>query len=385
MDSDLRETHAFDEAISDADVRLAVRHPEPEIRAMATTRLGRQIRSAELTALDREKLDIILSVIAEDVASMVRRALAVTLRNSPDLPHKVAVKLIRDIDNIAVPILESSPVLTEEDLLDILRSKAAAKVLAVARRPNISGAIVRAVIRFGDSQAVANLAANDSAPLDQAAYDDMLRLARSDDLIEESLVKRQDLPPHIVEKLISFSSQRVASTLIERYDLNPSTAIDIATRTQERASIDFIEDSWSPKDLRVLTKSLLEEGRLTASLILRTACCGQMRFTEYALAARAGISPSKAGLMIHESGAFGMKALGARARLDALTTHILRGAAAIYKDLEHSGVAYDRAYFQRMMIERALSLPANFSDEDAEYLLEKLDALGDYSLEDMLA
>lgn len=366
-------------ALSDDDIRAIVRHPDPAKRAIAAQRICREVRSAALTDLDRRRAHKILAHIANDVAAMVRRALAVTLRNSPELPRDLAVKLIADIDTIAVPLLEGSPVLTDEDLLAVLRSRAAAKVQAIARRTTLTGDIVKAVIRFGDGKAIAQVAANDHAVMDQDCYDSLLDLAGSDDLIEESLISRRDLPPAIVEKLITQVSADVAIKLTARHSVAVETALSLAEHTRERASIDFIDQSWVATDLRALTQGLHEQGRLTESLIIRAAGCGQMRFTEHALAVRAGVSAAKAGLMMHESSAFGLAALTKRGDLSPKALPVLRGAIAIFRDLERGGIDYDRAYFQQLMIQRVLSLPCSFTEDDGEYLLEKLDGLTDYS------
>lgn len=373
------EKHSAALNLSDDDIRTIVRHPNPSVRAIAAQRICREVRSAVLTDIDRRRAHKILSHIANDVATMVRRALAVTLRNSPELPRDVAVKLIADIDNIAVPLLESSPVLTDDDLLSVLRSRAAAKVNAIARRRTITGDIVNAVIRFGDSHAVANLAANDHVVLEPEAYDEILALSQSDDLIQESLIKRQDLPPVVVEKLIAQVSADVAVKIISRHSVSVETAISVADRTRERASVDMIDQSWVSDDLQSFVKGLFDAGRLTDSLIIRAASCGQMRFAEHALAVRSGVGIAKAALMMHESGAFGLSALIKRGGLAAHCLPLLRGAIAIFKDLEQGGVDYDREYFQQLMIERVLSLPCTFSKDDGEYLLEKLDGLTDYS------
>ncbi len=378
---DISAPQSESDVLSDDAIRAAVAHPDATSRSIATQRLCRAIRSANLSEADRAKACKVLDHISKDVSALVRRALAITLRNSPELPRDVARRLIADIDNIAVPVLESSPVLTDEDLLDILRSKAAAKVIAIAKRPTLTGAIVRAVIRHGDGHALANLAANDHAPLDEAAYSDMIRLSKSNDLIEESLIARRELPPLVVEKLISQASSEVAIQIAKRHDVPVEVAIELGQRTRERATIDFVDQSWVAKDLNLLTRRLMDEDRLTDSLILRAACCGQMRFTEFALAARAGISHAKAALMLHESGAFGMQALGVRAKLSSVTIHTIRGAAAIFKDLEMSSMTYDRSYFQNLMIQRVLTLPYDITEEDADYLLEKLDGLTDYAFD----
>jgi len=170
------------EKLREEDVRALVRHPDPERRASAAQRICRTLRTTELSAVERAFAHKLLDYMAEDAVAIVRRALAITLKNSPELPRSVAKKLAADIDNIAVPILTYSPVLTDEDLVDVLRSKAAAKIIAVARRPSVSGTVVREIVRFGDSRAVAEVAANDGALIDADMAESMLELYKENDL-----------------------------------------------------------------------------------------------------------------------------------------------------------------------------------------------------------
>jgi len=121
------------------DLRMAVRGKTAENRANATQKIGRAIRAQSLTQSDREFAEKILTLICRDVSDLVRRALAITLQNSPNLPVSIARRLINDVDSIAVPILANSPVLSDEDLVAVLKSKAAAKVKAIAQRQTLIG------------------------------------------------------------------------------------------------------------------------------------------------------------------------------------------------------------------------------------------------------
>ncbi len=357
------------------DIKRLISHPDRDVRAVLTQKICRQIKSIELSADEQEVVSELLKLIVNDAAAMVRRALAITLKNSANLPHEVAQKLIRDVDSIAVPILSHSPVLDDEDLLDILKSKAAAKMMAISKRPHIAGKLVRAIVRFGDSRVVASVAANDGAEIDENLGAQMLDLYRDNDLIKESFIARRDLPPLVVEKLISMVSAEAAIRLNEKHEIPLDIALDIAGKAQERAQIDFISQSWVSRDLSSLTQRLAREDRLTTNLIIRAACCGQMRFVEHALALKAEISLRKSALMVHDGGPFGLRALCKRSGIGETNFVLLRASIAIYKDLELKGGNYSRQKFQSLMLERVLSLPLVFSDSDTDYLLEKLDAV----------
>ena len=362
------------------DVKNAVRHPDVVARATAAQRVCRDIRIKTLSEAERAFAHKLLEHISNDSAEMVRRALAVTLKNSPKLPHDIATKLAKDIESIAVPVLTHSPVFTDDDLVEVLKSKAAAKAIAVAKRISVSDHVARAIIRFGDSHAVAEVAANDGALISEETASYMLDIYKNDDLIAESMIARRDLPPKIVEKMISLVSDEMVTKLTKLHGVSAEIGMDLASRSRERATLDFIDQAWVSQDLKGLVARIHSEGRLTTSLLLRAICSGQMRFAEQGLSILSGVGLQKAMLMIHDGGPFGLKALCVRAGLNAQTTQIIHAAVMIYRDLEQSGLDYDRAYFQELMIERVLTLPFDLPEEDQLWFLEKLDGFSDVTL-----
>ena len=358
--------------LSEDDIRTAVRHPEVAVRAAATQRLCLHIRRG-LQADERDFALKILHHIMTDTASMVRRALAVTLRNSPELPRSIARKLIADIDNIAVPVLAESPVLTDDDLLMVLGSKAAAKVRAIAKRPNVTGQIVDEVVRLGDNIAIANIAANDGADLSEATASKILNLYHSNDLIKNAFINRHDLPPVIIEKLLTLVSEETAWQINKRHSLPVDIAIDLATRARERASMELFDQVWISRDLMGLVRRIHEQGRLTTSLIVRAAGCGLMAFVEHALAVRANVPFGKARLMLHDSGPFGIKAIGNRAGLNQFQVRALHAACIIHRDLEDASYIQTREQFQVRMIERLMSLSLPWDSTEEAWFMERLD------------
>lgn len=363
------------------DIRTVMRHADEGKRTIAAQRICHDIRGHALSESEREFARKILAYIAKDSAEMVRRALAVTLRNSPKMPREVAIALAKDVDSIAVPVLTHSPVFSDIDLVEILKSKAAAKAVAVAKRISVSDHVARAIIRFGDSAAVAEVAANDGALISERTAADMLALYKDDDLIKESMILRRDLPPRVVEKMIALVSDELAKTLTRKHAVSAKTAVDLAARTRERAMIDFIDQAWVSKDIKALVEAINAAGRLSPSLILRAVGTGQMRFTEQAFAVLAGVSLQKSVLMIHDGGPFGLKALCSRAGLDEHMTQVIRAACVIYRDLELAGQDYDREGFQERMIERLLTLPFALPEHEQLWFLERMDGFSDVNLE----
>lgn len=363
------------QSLTQDDVRAAIRGETAETRANAAQKIGRAIRAQSLTQADRDFAEKILTLICRDVSALVRRALAVTLQNSPNLPINIARKLIHDVDSIAVPVLANSPVLSDEDLIDVLRSKAAEKVKAVAQRRTLSAAISSAIISLGDGQAVAHLAANDHVIISQDAAQHMAEIYGNDDLIREAALSRQDMPMAVVRKLIGITAQKARQNLEKTSELTQAVANDIAQRTHERALLSYTEHDWPEKTLSLYVETLHKNGQLGESLILRAAGQGDMRFVQLAFANLCQIATAKAGMMMFDRGPLGLKVLCQRARLGEASYQFLRASLAIYRDFQVAGRDISAAKMQALMLERILTLPIDLPPDLEIAFSEKLDGL----------
>ena len=184
----------FVNRLGKSTIRQALKGKTAESRANAVQKIGRTLRDAELTDAERVFAAKLMDRICEDVSALVRRALSITLQNSPNLPRHIAFSLINDIDSIAVPILASSPILSDKDLVDVLRSRAADKIRAIAQRKIISLHVSHAIVSFGDSAATARLAANDGALISQETAEMIAELHADDDLIRDCLLYTSPSP-----------------------------------------------------------------------------------------------------------------------------------------------------------------------------------------------
>ena len=363
-------------AFSEDDIRTLVCHPARAKRAGAAQRICENYASAKLSPADRAVADKLLRAMAEDACQLVRAALVVTLHNSPELPRDVAVRLARDVDSIAVPLIKFSPVLTDNDLVTVLRSRAAAKIRAAAERARVSVELSRTIIRWGDGPAVARLASNDGAELDESTAREMVRLWHDDDLVAEAMVRRSDMPLDILETLVAHTSAETVLAMTAR-GAGPHMAVDVANRARERATLRVSEAARRANDMDELIDGLERLGRLTPSLVLRSLCQANMDFAEAALARMAGLSRSKVRLMLHTTdranGGFAFRQLVRRAGLPSLHADVLAMATSLYGDLERAGVP-DRRAFASGMVERLATSGIALSEEDTGYLLECLAA-----------
>lgn len=360
--------------LTEDDIHRLVKGETPEQRASVAHRLCRRMALDVLSDSERAHAQEIMSILAEDTAELVRRTLSITLRNSPVLPREIALKLARDVESVAIPVLEHSPSFSEEDLIEIVLSATAAKQCAVAGRERVSTTLTEIIAEYAAGEAVLRLAENDGADWSDKAFADSLKRFPVDANLHEALVEREYVPMHIAEKMVSLVSGKVFDMLVNRHELPAQLAIDLAAGARERATIDLVEQAGRTSDLPRFVSQLNLNGRLTHSLIIRALCLGHMGFVEHAMAELSGVPHQRVWLMIHDAGPLGLQAVFDRAGLPRKYLPVFRAAVAVFHETDYDGGPRDRTRFRNRMVERVLTQFQALPREDVDYLLEKLDA-----------
>ncbi len=359
--------------LTQQDIHRLMKGESPEQRASVAHRLCRRIGLDVLSDSEKGFAKEIITILANDAADLVRRTLAVTLRSSPIIPREIALKLARDIEAVAIPLLEESPVFTEEDLVELVLSVTAAKQAAIAGREALSITVGEVISEHGAVEAVRALAENQSAEWSDKAYGDALSRFGSDEVVQAGLIRRDFIPVHIAEKMVSLVSGQLFDMLVNRHELPAQLAIDLAASARERATIDLVEQAGRSHDLPRFVSQLNLNGRLTHSLMMRALCCGQMPFVEHALSELSGVAHQRVWLMIHDAGPLGLQAVFDHAGLPRKMLPAFKAAVNVYHEIEHDGGANDRARFRARMIERVLTQFQAIPKDDLDYLLDKLD------------
>jgi uncharacterized protein (DUF2336 family) len=362
--------------LTDSDIRTLIKGPTEESRAHAAHKICRCIEEAQLSAEERAHAEGVLAIMAQDAAILVRRALAVALKSSPKLPHDIATKLARDVETIALPIILNSPMLTDADLVEIVRTCPPTKQVAVASRAHLSVVVTGAIAQQAVPEAVQRAIANDNAQFDEHGLETVLDRFAGVSAITGAMVQRNELPLNITEKLVSLVAGEAFDYLVNNHELPPQIAIDLAMGARERVAIDIVEQAARQKDIARFVQQLNLNGRLSPSLLMRGLCLGHVEFVEHAMAELAGVAHQRMWLMIHDSGPLGLKSAFEKTGLPPRLFPSFRAALDVYHSIEREGGANDRVRFRKRMLERTLTLFQSIPKDDLDYLLEKLDATG---------
>jgi uncharacterized protein (DUF2336 family) len=359
--------------LSEADIRSLVKGDTDEDRALACYRLCRRIDTVDLTDDERKFSEQILKIVVDGAAERVRRALAVTLKASHNLPPEIASRLARDIESVALPILENSPVLTDADLAEILESAEPARQYAIARRATLSETVTEALCSFGSDGAITVALGNEKANFGATGLSRAIDRFPNAQEMQAAIVERPILPLVVAEKLAARLTGELFDRLVDKHAMPPQMAIDLASRTRERAGIDLISQAGLQADMQRFVQQLHLNGRLTPSFILRALCQGEVRLVEHAFAELSGIAHNKAWLLVHDGGSMGLRAVFERAGMPPSLYPAFRAAIDVLHETEFDGSHEDRMRFKKRMIERVLTRFQSIPQDDLDYLLEKLD------------
>ena len=182
----------------------------------------------------------VLALLARDQVVRVREILADTLKDLALAPPEVVRWLAADDSlTVSVPMLQHSPVLTDDDLVEIVATTPAEERLAaIARRPAVSARVADAVAASGSEGAVAALLGNASAQIREETLDRLIDQAPSRPSWHRPLVRRPVLPGRAMVKLATFVARSLVEELRRRDDLDAQTAQAVSEIVEKRIASD---------------------------------------------------------------------------------------------------------------------------------------------------
>ncbi len=360
--------------LSREDVERLTKDRSDDVRAATAAKVAGSLDSS-LSTNERELANDVCRQFVHDAAVEVRAALAESLKQSEAVPHDIALSLAADAAEVALPILQFSQVLTDEDLLEVIGANDPKKQVAIARRESVSADVADALVETRNEDVVAELVANDGAEIRESTFEKVLEEFQDSDRVKTPMVYRKRLPVAVAEQLVTLVSERLCDHLMTHHELPESLRTDLLLKTRERA----IMTLSSMETAGELVDALAKNGRLTGSIIIRAICMGDLPFFEFALAHKADVPIDNARLLIHDEGPLGLKAIYRKADLSDKLFPIARAAIDVAHETDYDGDENDRARYSRRMIERVMTQfeepSTNFDAENVEYLLDKINEL----------
>ena len=179
----------------------------------------------------------ILETLMRDTVVRVRRILSDALNSDPEAPRNAVVGLARDREEaVAYPMLRKSPVLGDEDIIDIIGTGAPEWAQdAVAGRETVSPVIGELLVNQGSTRPIATVIANPGSVLSEQTLDGLVEKAETVTAWQEPLVNRPNMSGGLLIKLARFVAGSLLTALCGRGDIDAATADGINAALETRA------------------------------------------------------------------------------------------------------------------------------------------------------
>ena len=274
---------------------LAADHDE-RVRTLLARTLARLIPgvpSHDRSAMAEHVLAT-LAELVEDAAGRVRAAIAEVVREMPQAPRELILRLAHDSAvPVSEPVIRLSPLLGTDDLLALLAdAPTPATTTAIARRPGLHATVSDAIAASADTAAIAALLANTSAAIREATLDALIARAAEHADWHDPLVHRPALSARAARALSEIVATQLLGVLASRGDLDPELTRELQRRVQERG-LQAPPPAAAEETLEQAERhahTLREAGRLDEAALLAAAEAADARRCTALLAVAAGVA-----------------------------------------------------------------------------------------------
>lgn len=274
----------------------------------------------------------IFLTLARQAEREVRKVLSEKLAHAEWAPAALVNVLALDEIEIARPVLESSPILKDEDLLRVLVEASLEHQIAVARRPLISGRVADAVIEKAEPAVLMALTSNRTAEISSEGVRRLVEHSRRIAALRGPLTRHPLLTEPLAEQLYQWVGAALRQAIAARFNVDEealgSAVYDAVQGVMRNADPEPAPVDQGDRDEmeRRLIDKMKSAGQLRAGLLIRA------------------VREKRLSLFVHGLAALGGFAVGqVRAALSAPTPEALYYACA--------AVGIDRAVFPTLVAE----------------------------------
>jgi uncharacterized protein (DUF2336 family) len=160
--------------------------------------------------------DEVLSQLAGEMEEAVRAELAELMADAPQPPRQLITRFAVDAPAVAEPVLTRSTALSDDDLLQVAKTRGQDHLRAISRRFRVPEAVSDAIVERGDDDTLNVLLRNENAELSRAAHEAAVDRAQANPDLHEAVIDRQSLPADLLNEMYFLVEARLRDRILER-------------------------------------------------------------------------------------------------------------------------------------------------------------------------
>ena len=211
--------------------------------------------------------DEVVGAVVKDMESSVRAELAEKL-STAKAPVSQTLKSFALDDDIAVarPVLESSTMLSDEDLIEVITTRTQEHILAITKRVGVSELVSDAIVDHGTENVIASLLENHAARIGRESMEKVTDKALSSAVLQKSFVSRDDVPLDLLNELVMLVEKDLRKEIMERFSGVSEQELEVAlARSRRVVRQNFGKESREQKNAIVEIDRLVKLEALSPS------------------------------------------------------------------------------------------------------------------------
>ncbi len=251
--------------------------------------------------------DIFMCLVVEAERD-IRRRLAEKLAHAFWAPRALINVLALDDIEIARPIIATSPVLKDRDLIRLLVEATIEHQIEVARRPSLGPLVVDAILTQDEPAVLSALASNAQARIPPAGMSRLVEASKHVASLRTPLARRPEMTSELAARLYVWVGEALRASLVTRFPVDADKLDDALHAAVREAHDDSVADLHAPVTAerarereemeRRLIAKLHDAGQLKPGYLLRALREGRLSLFEAAMAKLGGFTSEQVDLAI---------------------------------------------------------------------------------------
>ncbi len=198
-------------------------------------------------------------------------------------PHLLAARLIRDPRvEVAGPLLEDCPHLTDKDLESVVQDGESAKLRMIARRRKLTRPISDALIKSGDPSVVLTLVRNMEAEISHDGFQSLLVLCENNEELLAPLATRHDFQAPFAFELFWLAPAQLRRFILSRFLTDSETLtkilkITMATQSEDETEIEPLSQHALLEGLERAARGQIEVAAEELSVLMQVSTATMTR------------------------------------------------------------------------------------------------------------
>ena len=295
--------------ITSDDIQRLSNNPSPEVRASIAKKIARDHEQMDYSEQERILAEKILRVLAHDAEVMVRSRLAWEIRNSGAIPRDIALDLARDVEQVSLSLLKFSPLLTPDDLIEIIQEGNTEKNMVVASRKMLPDRVSAALAETRDKLVVRVLLENETAEVSTDTLEILEEYFGADTRLRELLSDRRALQESISKHFIRRITNEVKTKIFGDRKEDFGDYERMLWNDEEEIADNLLDGSNSDLDYAGLVDMLAQKGELDSAFVMMALDFGRQELFELSAARLLNIDVDELVNILVNGGTYGRERL----------------------------------------------------------------------------